>query len=710
MLMRLKWPVWIAGRFLMALAEAVLKCAVAFAIAFVAVYPLVAMGQGEEAMMAIFNADPWNVSWFVVPSVLAYTCTLTFFFLYFLLARWNFRAKQAHRSFIRIWLPGLLALCIGLTYPIAAELSPQQSRIWDAGIGLTNVGVVLGCVVAVWWWTKPPISRPIVYLCAGASIALFAAFVFAPLLVFYALAIVVLTAFCVLARREFRDRNLDPEAAQRSLSMGLSAALLVAILALVLSSAAVPLRMLVGAPSLVLVGFSFLLAIAYALAALLRNVSPVLVRLAWLGVAALVVVSPIGREPLRVLDHDPLPSRRPSPSEHFAAWLQTRSAAVATKDPYPVFFVAAQGGGIRAAYWTATLLAALEERYPGFTDHVYAISGVSGGSVGAAVFAAMHRELPERGAQGCAPLVDGGVHGLRPCVAYVLEWDLLGPPLGALLFNDIPFGWHERRRATDLEQGLEYAWFASTEGRQFDQPLQALWHDDPYRVPSLILNTTSARDGRRVVVSNLFAQGELTVEPDVEAQLGHPVRLSTAAFLSARFPLISPEATFDLTEAGKPRAVRLVDGGYFNNAGTASIASLLRVVLPKAGARIRPIVLVLASDVDEPDAEPGLFDASLASAIVEPVGVLAQTGSAHEATYLREIRELMRRDDALFHLRPPAGSKKVALGWLLSDATRCEMDGMVNDIVNESAASKAVAQALRAVDPPKLRWRSCGDP
>ncbi len=708
MMMRLLWPAWVIARLLVSFAEAVLKCAVAFALAFVAVYPLVAIGQGEEAMMAMFNADPWNISWFVVACVLSYACVLTFFFLYFLLGKWNYRAKQGHRSFIRVWLPAVLALSVGLMYPVAVELSPQQSRLWDAGIGLANVGFVLGSVVAVWWWTKPTMSPTLVFLFAGTSIVLFAAFVFAPILVFYGFALVALTVFCALVRRDFRDGNPNLEAGQRSVSFGLGVALLVAILALVLSSTAVPWRMLVGAPSLVLVGFSFLLAIAYALAALLCHVSPVLVRLAWLGFAAVVILSPIGREPLRVLDSEPLPSRRQPPSEHFAAWLQTRAAAIAADHPYPVFFVAAQGGGIRAAYWTATLLAALQERYPGFTDHVYAISGVSGGSVGAAVFAAMHRELPSRGQKGCAPLVDGGLHGLRECVAYVLRWDLLGPPLGALLFNDIPFGWHERRRAADLEQSLEYAWFASTEGRIFEQPLQALWHDDPFRVPSLILNTTSARDGRRIVVSNLLARGELTVEPDVEAQLGQNVRLSTAAFLSARFPLVSPEATFTVTEAGKQRLVRLVDGGYFNNAGTASIASLLRVVLPKTGANIRPIVLVLASDVDAPDSKPGPFDASLADAILEPVAVLAQTGAAHEATYLREIRELTRRDDALFQLRPPLGSKRVALGWLLSDATRCEMDRMVNDVVNESDASKAIAQALRAVDRPELTWRSCG--
>ena len=54
-----------------------------------------------------------------------------------------------------------------------------------------------------------------------------------------------------------------------------------------------------------------------------------------------------------------------------------------------MFLVTAKGGGIRAAYWTAALLTALQDANPEFADHVFAVSGVSGGSVGAGVFAGL---------------------------------------------------------------------------------------------------------------------------------------------------------------------------------------------------------------------------------------------------------------------------------------------------------------------------------
>src|SRR5262249_35447970 len=55
-------------------------------------------------------------------------------------------------------------------------------------------------------------------------------------------------------------------------------------------------------------------------------------------------------------------------------------------DKPKVYVVAASGGGIRAAYWTAGVLNALEQAHPGFFYHVRLITGASGGMVGASHF------------------------------------------------------------------------------------------------------------------------------------------------------------------------------------------------------------------------------------------------------------------------------------------------------------------------------------
>ena len=87
--------------------------------------------------------------------------------------------------------------------------------------------------------------------------------------------------------------------------------------------------------------------------------------------------------------------------DSFAHWLKARRSGNA---PFPVFIVTAQGGGIYAASAASSLLATLQDLCPSFARHIFAISAVSGGSVGASVFnAALAEENASKGETGCAP-------------------------------------------------------------------------------------------------------------------------------------------------------------------------------------------------------------------------------------------------------------------------------------------------------------------
>ena len=80
----------------------------------------------------------------------------------------------------------------------------------------------------------------------------------------------------------------------------------------------------------------------------------------------------------------------------FDAWYRSRKDRQFYEDrnqPYPVYIVAARGGGLYAAYHTAKFLARLQDQCPNFAQHTFAISGVSGGSLGGAVFAALTKAL-----------------------------------------------------------------------------------------------------------------------------------------------------------------------------------------------------------------------------------------------------------------------------------------------------------------------------
>src|SRR5262249_32305035 len=156
-------------------------------------------------------------------------------------------------------------------------------------------------------------------------------------------------------------------------------------------------------------------------------------------------------------EHDAAPATYYGEGLDIGEWLKSRRDWQ-EYEHYPIFLIATEGGGIRAAYFTASVLAAFQEECPAFAQHVIAISSVAGGSVGAAVFAGEVAEQAQNVVSvGCnLGAIDQGVIVER--ARKTLSTDLLSPLLGAALFPDalqrilpLPIDQFDRARA------LEYA-------------------------------------------------------------------------------------------------------------------------------------------------------------------------------------------------------------------------------------------------------------
>ena len=136
--------------------------------------------------------------------------------------------------------------------------------------------------------------------------------------------------------------------------------------------------------------------------------------------------------------------------------------------------------------------------------------------------------------------------------------------------------------------------------------------------PFLVLNTTEVESGRRLLLSPFQFDSDSTFHvPDAQ-----DVRFSTAAVMSARFPLITPYAFFDGSPEQRQR--RTVDGGYYDNSGAVTaeeIVTALNTVIKKderlwSKVRVIPIAIVGISSFDAPPAD----DASRPSVPVASVG------------------------------------------------------------------------------------------
>ena len=261
------------------------------------------------------------------------------------------------------------------------------------------------------------------------------------------------------------------------------------------------------------------------------------------------------------------------------------------------------------------ILGALEDALPGFHERIFAISSVSGGSLGAAVY----QRLVSAGLSGTAPKC-GKFQGYAVCAQRVLQYDFLGASFFSMFTSDllqrVAPGALLPDRAEALERAWERASSAELESSDFEEPfrLRLASNDDKKWLPVLLLNGSSVKTGRRIVTSDVAVDtncrsfddlAELPTLPSVVdffCLTRSPVRLSTAVHNSARFPYISPAGTVWATDGtGKSwKADRIVDGGYFEALGATTVSDLL-IKLRKEHKleNVEPIVLVIENDPAE---------------------------------------------------------------------------------------------------------------
>ena len=300
---------------------------------------------------------------------------------------------------------------------------------------------------------------------------------------------------------------------------------------------------------------------------------------------------------------------RPTIQDSLIAWKNARlRAGYPTYRPMPVIIIAAEGGASRAAVWLLSTMRMLDGKTKGqFGQQIFAISGVSGGSLGAVTYLEALRAYgnPDGGLDWQNPAVDRGLKTLA-------EADLLSASIATYFLNDT-FGsmlgqyWPFPDRGQALEKAFEREWtkgFALTPAQATDG-LIALRQDARTEIPlpHLFLNGTDAKTGRRIITStmrfdrrdDLFAASD-----DLLSILERDVPASVAVTNSARFPYLSPAGRFYDKCNGQRQ---ILDGGYFENYGARTASELAYKITQLAGTvpalkDLIPIVVVVSNDAD----------------------------------------------------------------------------------------------------------------
>ncbi|MHA4806533.1 hypothetical protein ACX0G9_00430 [Flavitalea flava] len=269
----------------------------------------------------------------------------------------------------------------------------------------------------------------------------------------------------------------------------------------------------------------------------------------------------------------------------FKQWILHRKDEIKNaKTTYPVFLVNTYGGGIRAAVFTNMVLSYLDsvliENGKGFEHFVFSISGASGGTVGAALQCAYRsRHLDSSSA---AYKLD--------TFRQFYQHDFLTPVLSNALGKDIWAAVSGLDTWQDRSAIQEYLWegFAKkTLHLDLHQEFSDLW--DPAKnpvnrleTPLLFSNTLNVDDGLKGIMAPVsLSHSDFPATIFIRERIRtlnrrrkkdndslQSLSLMTGAFLSARFPFISPSG---MMGAG----YHFMDGGAKDNSGASTSENIM---------------------------------------------------------------------------------------------------------------------------------------
>ena len=397
--------------------------------------------------------------------------------------------------------------------------------------------------------------------------------------------------------------------------------------------------------------------------------------------------------------------------------------------------------------------------------HLFALSGVSGGSYGAAVVAAALSArtgtAPPCPTEAPAHWFGGAIHGWRDCLESMTADDFLTATFFGLAFHD-QVQLFLRDRAALLEEAWEasFARHVAAAGanagpgaaRRLSEPFLGAPRDPDHWVPYLVLNGTSVETGQRIITTDILPtyaassrcpSGGPTAECPIFTHAidfhslvrsDLDVRLSTAATNSARFPVISPPGS--IYQVDTDVVDRIVDGGYFENFGAESALELAQAMVDVEPA-LAPFVLVVSNDpqsvlTEERTARgvvvPDAAEHSFLPEVVGPVDAIGAVRSgrgrlavAHAAAWLdgrfggrcavNLVQIKVWPEDSAGHCpvgtATPEKIRQVSMSWWLSKPVQMNLHEQLEPTADRCNNRTAVEQVWTAL---ATRSEACTGP
>jgi len=384
-------------------------------------------------------------------------------------------------------------------------------------------------------------------------------------------------------------------------------------------------------------------------------------------------------------------------------WLRNKLADKTidtTNAEQSIFIVTAEGGGSRNCYWTYAVLNQMQMRNPRFYDKTFAVTGVSGGSIGLG-FYYNYRYYLQRQLSAKAD-----TSGFSNKIDSICASDYLSRVTYGFLFPDllqrfIPMRFDSWDRskflANSFDDGFSRRLRSDSNMHFLSRNFLGMWSDTStaYHYPCMLFNSIFNEDGIKAVyspfrLSDTYYAGSM----DILSEMNRNVPMKEAMVSSARFPvlmapgLIWRDSLYKDDENDSVRMGHLSDGGGFENTGIQTAqqtALLLFMVLKRLHLENKVRVRILyigsgTSDIAIPDGIPAKITLHH-----KPIG------NAYEVAWLNgglntifgwingshNMVARLRPDLAVtkfgLQIRPDSENHQLPLGWYLSDSSRNRM-------------------------------------
>lgn len=276
-------------------------------------------------------------------------------------------------------------------------------------------------------------------------------------------------------------------------------------------------------------------------------------------------------------------------NEYIAKWFDAKADLIqkykTAGKKFPIVFISSEGGGSRAALWTLLVHDQLEHTVANYYDHIFSMSGASGGNTGNSFYLAFQEIRDPSNPMDIGNLAQN-----------IFKTDFVSSDVGLLFGRDawqsvFCSSWFDDRSEL-LQQKWEYA-FGRANAEDYTEKINPLkreflsfWYKPgqpnmkeaiQFKHPLFLLSTTHVQSGDHATLAAVKIENFIPQNMDLLDQVyaNHQKRsipLSSGALMNARFPIVNPSGRID-------GVGNFIDAGYYDNFGASETRAAVNAVI-----------------------------------------------------------------------------------------------------------------------------------